>query len=79
MLVYYRPYWFLLVSDLIAIILVAALTIAHRLSTIRNADEIFVLADTGIVQRGIHEQLIVQRGLYADLYNAQPGLVWDRE
>jgi ATP-binding cassette subfamily B protein len=55
------------------------LIIAHRLSTIRNADEIIVLAETGIVQRGTHDELVGQPGLYAELYNAQTGLVPDRE
>jgi ATP-binding cassette subfamily B protein len=55
------------------------LIIAHRLSTIRNADEIIVLTEAGVVQRGTHGELIGQSGLYAELYNAQPGLVPDRE
>ena len=55
------------------------LIIAHRLSTIRNADEIIVLTEAGIVQRGTHSELIGQPGLYAELYNAQTGLVPDRE
>ena len=55
------------------------LIIAHRLSTIRNADEIIVLAETGIVQRGTHDGLVGQPGLYAELYSAQTGLVPDRE
>ena len=41
------------------------ITIAHRLSTIRNADEILVVADTGIVERGTHEELLVMNGIYA--------------
>ncbi|MBU8913204.1 MAG: ATP-binding cassette domain-containing protein, partial [Spirochaetales bacterium] len=45
--------------------------IAHRLSTIRNADEIVVLTDDGIVGRGSHDELMAQGGLYSELYNAQ--------
>jgi len=47
------------------------LVIAHRLSTIRNADEIVVLTDKGIQEKGRHEQLLEQEGLYAKLYNSQ--------
>lgn len=41
------------------------ITIAHRLSTIRNADEILVVADTGIAERGTHEELLAENGIYA--------------
>ena len=41
------------------------ITIAHRLSTIRNADEILVVADTGIADRGTHEDLLAANGIYA--------------
>ena len=41
------------------------ITIAHRLSTIRNADEILVVADNGIAERGTHEELLKQGGIYA--------------
>ena len=41
------------------------ITIAHRLSTIRNADEILVVADTGIAERGTHEELWAANGIYA--------------
>ena len=47
------------------------LIIAHRLSTIKNADEILVMTDRGISERGDHETLISQDGLYSRLYNAQ--------
>lgn len=45
--------------------------IAHRLSTIRNADIILVVNDGKIIERGSHEQLIKQRGVYFDLYLKQ--------
>ena len=41
------------------------ITIAHRLSTIRNADEILVVADNGIAERGTHEELLKKGGIYA--------------
>jgi ATP-binding cassette subfamily B protein len=45
--------------------------VAHRLSTIKNADEIIVLTDKGIQEKGNHETLIKQNGIYSDLYNSQ--------
>ena len=45
--------------------------IAHRLKTIRNADQIIVLKDGEIVERGSHEELIKNNGLYSDLINAK--------
>lgn len=47
------------------------IVIAHRLSTIRNADEIVVLTDEGIQERGTHEELLSKNGMYASLYNMQ--------
>ncbi len=45
--------------------------IAHRLSTIKNADLILVMRDGNIVEQGNHEQLMIQNGFYAGLYNSQ--------
>jgi ATP-binding cassette subfamily B protein len=47
------------------------LVIAHRLSTIVNADEIIVLDDGVIVERGNHEALITSGGVYVQLWNRQ--------
>lgn len=47
------------------------LIVAHRLSTIKNADEIIVITDEGIKERGTHEQLLKENGLYAQLYSYQ--------
>ena len=44
------------------------ITIAHRLSTIQNADEILVVADNGIAERGTHEELLRLGGIYAGYY-----------
>ncbi|MGB4351919.1 MAG: ABC transporter ATP-binding protein [Tissierellaceae bacterium] len=48
-----------------------SLIIAHRLSTVKNADEILVLTNEGIVERGKHQELLSQDGLYSQLYNSQ--------
>ncbi len=45
--------------------------IAHRLSTIRNSDLILVMKDGEIVEQGKHDELLVQDGFYAELYNSQ--------
>ncbi|WP_077547038.1 ABCB family ABC transporter ATP-binding protein/permease [Pseudorhizobium flavum] len=47
------------------------LVIAHRLSTVINADEIIVLRDGGIAERGTHADLLAQDGLYASMWNRQ--------
>ncbi|MDM5247927.1 ABC transporter ATP-binding protein [Lysinibacillus sp. G4S2] len=45
--------------------------IAHRLSTIKNADLILVMKDGDVIESGNHEELIAEKGFYADLYNSQ--------
>jgi ATP-binding cassette, subfamily B, multidrug efflux pump len=45
--------------------------IAHRLSTIRNADQILVLKDGQIIERGKHDELLVKKGFYYELYMSQ--------
>lgn len=47
------------------------LVIAHRLSTVRGADEIIVITDEGIKERGTHEELLKYGGIYAKYYNMQ--------
>jgi subfamily B ATP-binding cassette protein MsbA len=48
--------------------------IAHRLSTIRRADQILVVEDGRIIERGDHEALFAAHGRYHDLYTRQHGL-----
>jgi subfamily B ATP-binding cassette protein MsbA len=52
--------------------------IAHRLSTIRNADQILVLEQGEIVERGTHSELLQREGRYFDLYTRQAGLEANR-
>lgn len=47
------------------------LVVAHRLSTIKNADEIAVVADGKIKEKGTHDELLSKGGMYADLYKLQ--------
>ena len=47
------------------------LVVAHRLSTIRNADEIAVISEGEILEKGSHTELIERSGMYADLYKLQ--------
>lgn len=51
------------------------IAIAHRLSTIQDADQILVLHQGEIVERGTHQELLAQRGLYHKMYLLQNGLV----
>jgi ATP-binding cassette subfamily B multidrug efflux pump len=48
-----------------------AFVIAHRLSTIRNADQVLVINDHRIIERGTHESLLAEGGFYANLYQSQ--------
>lgn len=47
------------------------ITIAHRLSTIRHADEIIVIDENGIAERGTHAELLKQNGIYSNYYHMQ--------
>ena len=48
-----------------------SIVIAHRLSTIKNADLICVFHEGEIVERGTHEELLAQKGIYTKLYSMQ--------
>jgi ATP-binding cassette, subfamily B, bacterial len=48
-----------------------SLVIAHRLSTVREADQILVVEDGRVIERGTHTELLASGGLYADLYHTQ--------
>ena len=48
-----------------------AFVIAHRLSTIRNADQVLVVNDNRIIERGTHDELLAMRGFYYQLYMSQ--------
>lgn len=45
--------------------------VAHRLSTIKEADVILVMRDGSIIEQGSHQELLAQKGFYANLYNSQ--------
>jgi len=45
------------------------LVVAHRLTTVKNADEILVITDHGIEEKGTHDELLAKGGIYADLWN----------
>ena len=48
-----------------------SIVIAHRLSTVRDADQILVLDQGRIIERGKHDELLSKKGLYAELYQRQ--------
>jgi ATP-binding cassette subfamily B protein len=48
-----------------------SIIVSHRVSTVRNADQILVLEDGGIAERGTHDTLVARDGLYAELYRKQ--------
>ena len=53
--------------------------IAHRISAVRHADEIIVLENGAIAERGVHETLMAQKGLYYSTYVSQYGDNFERK
>ena len=45
------------------------IVVAHRLTTVKNADEILVITDEGIAERGTHTELVDNGGIYAELWS----------
>ena len=56
---------------------VTKLIIAHRISAVRHADEIIILKDGKIAERGTHEELMKKKGMYYDTYLAQYDTQWE--
>jgi ABC-type transport system involved in Fe-S cluster assembly fused permease/ATPase subunit len=50
---------------------ITSLVIAHRLSTISDADNIYVLDHGNVIESGTHEQLLIQKGMYFQMWNLQ--------
>ena len=48
-----------------------SIIVSHRVSTVRSVDQILVVADGRIVERGTHDSLVADDGIYADLYQKQ--------
>ena len=51
----------------------ATIAVAHRLSTIRNANEILAMVDGAVVERGSHDELVANDGVYASQWTIQTG------
>ncbi|MBO4319666.1 MAG: peptidase domain-containing ABC transporter [Treponema sp.] len=54
---------------------ITTIIVAHRLSTIKNCDRIFVLNEGHVVESGCHQSLLLQKGVYAEMWNSQNGEV----